>query len=170
MILQVKYSIWKKMTILLGLVVVWIWIAWIVYSVRATMYEKDINKKILEINQVDAKLANLQQDGDYKKYLMMEEIYKNTNHLNYAILYEYLNQLRNKLLSSFKKFRVNRFSLEVQPGKVIIRTATPNYNVIYQSWWMIDKLSKQVFVDKLNISEFRTVNGTIDFNINIKTK
>ena len=170
MILQVKYSIWKKMTILLGLVVVWIWIAWIVYSVRASTYEKDINKKTLEINNLEKKLADLENDDDYKRYLMMKDIYKHSNHLNYAVLYEYLNQLRNKLLSSFRQFNVNRFILEVQPDKVLIKTATPNYNVVYKSGWMIDNLSKQVFVDKINIAEFRSIDGVINFNISLQTK
>jgi len=170
MILQVKYSLWKKITILTALGVIGLAVAWIFFSVRASFYEKDINQKILEINKVEKNLADLKNNPEYKKYMMMEILDKKVNHINYAVLYEYLNKLKDKLLSNFRQFNVNRFDLEVQPWKVIIKTAIPNYNVIYKSGGMIDSLSKQVFVRNLNISEFRSINSVINFTITLDTK
>jgi len=170
MILQVKYSLWKKITILTALAVVGLAITWIFFSVRASFYAKDINQKVLEINKVDQKLTNLKNNPEYKRYMMMEVLDKKVSHINYAVLYEYLNKLKDKLLLNFRQITVNRFDLEVQPGKVIIKTATPNYNVIYKSGGMIDSLSKQVFVRNLNISEFRSINSVINFTITLDTK
>jgi len=138
--------------------------------IRASLYEKDINQRTLQINELENKLSNLKKNDYYNKYVMMDYIYKDANNLNYVTLYEYLNQLRNRLLSDFRQFNVNRFILQVQPGKVIIKTTVPNYDIVYKSWWMIDKLSSQVFVKKLNIFEFRNVNNVINFNIQILTK
>lgn len=138
--------------------------------VRASLYEKDINQKTLQISKLESKLTALKKNPYYNKYTMVDYINKNVSNLNYAVLYEYLNQLRKNLLSEFKQFKVNRLILQVQPEKITIKTAVPNYDVIYKSWGMIDKLSNQVFVKKINISEFKNVNNTVNFNIDLQTK
>jgi len=138
--------------------------------VRASLYEKDINQKTLQISKLESKLTALKKNPYYNKYIVVDYINKNTGHLNYAVLYEYLNQLRKNLLSEFKQFKVNRLVLQVQPEKITIKTAVPNYDVIYKSWGMIDKLSNQVFVKKINISEFKNINNTVNFNIGLQTK
>jgi len=170
MILQVKYSLWKKLTVLLGLGVIVLVLIWLFFWIKANLYEKSLNQKSLEMNNIEKKLASLKNNSAYKKYITMEVLNKKVNHINYAVLYEYLNQLKKKLWSSFRQFNVNRFNLEVQPWKVIIKTAIPNYNVIYTSGGMIDSLSNQIFVKNLNISEFSSINKLINFTITLETK
>ena len=170
MLLQTQYKWYKLLLYVLILLIIVLAGASGAYLIRGKLYERDINKKILEINQIQKDIQLAKTDGNYKIYQMWEVIYKNQNNVNYVALYEYLNQVKNYILKDLKKYTISRLILSVKPHEVNLDTTLPNYNVIYFTGWLVDLIANRPFVDEIQANNFRKLQNGINVKLKIKTK
>ncbi len=170
MILQSQFNWYKRLLYLLILSILWLIFLSGWYIIRWKMFETDVNKKKLEINDLQKSISNEKSNTDYKLYKVWELVYSRENKVNYVALYDYLNQVKNYILKDIKDFTISRFILSIKPKEIDLDTTLPSYNIIYQSWWLIDLLSKRDFIDKININNFRNMYNWINVKFNIKTK
>ena len=143
---------------------------WWMYYFKWKTYEKDTNKKVLEINQFQEKIISAKNTSTYKVYQMWKVIYEKGNNINYFALYRYLNFIKNSILSDLKDYNISRFILSIQPNKIMINTTLPSYNVVYTSWGLIDLLNSNPVVENLNVNNFKKVDKGINLDIQINTK
>ena len=68
MILQTQYKWYKWLLYILIFAIVGLAVASGVYMVRGKLYEKDVNKKILEINQIQKEIQLAKSNGNYRIY------------------------------------------------------------------------------------------------------
>ena len=141
-----------------------------IYYFKWKMYERDINKKILEINQLHEKIISAKNTSTYKIYQIWKTIHEQGNNINYFALYRYLNFVKNSILSDLKDYNITRFTLSINPNKVLINTTLPSYNVIYHSWGLIELISSNSVVESLIINNFKKVDNWINLDIEINTK
>ena len=170
MILQTQYKWYKWLLYALIFAIVGLAVASGVYMVRGKLYEKDVNKKILEINQIQKEIQLAKSNGNYRIYQLWDVVYKNQNNVNYVALYEYLNQVKKYILKDLQNYTISRFILSIKPHEIDLDTTLPSYNVIYSSGWLVDLIAKRPFVEEIQANNFRKMINGINVKLKIKTK